>query len=62
MRTNEVIEKLKKQGCSFAKHKKRHDWWYSPITGNYFPIPRHGSKELPNGTKDNIELLSGVKL
>jgi len=60
MKTSEAVTKLKKQGCYFVKHKKRHDWWYSPTTGNHFPVPRHGTKDLPKGTKESIELLSGV--
>jgi predicted RNA binding protein YcfA (HicA-like mRNA interferase family) len=62
MKINEAMAKLKKRGCYFARHKGDHDWWYSPITKSYFPIPRHGAHELPDGTKARIEKLSGVKL
>ncbi len=62
MKTNEATAKLKKQGCYFVSHKGEHDWWYSPLTKMHFPVPRHGTHELPNGTKRSIEKLSGVKL
>ncbi|MGL4956804.1 MAG: type II toxin-antitoxin system HicA family toxin [Bacteroidales bacterium] len=62
MKTSEAVRKLKKGGCSFVEHGKEHDCWQSPITGMRFRIPRHGSQELPIGTKKNIEKASGVKL
>ena len=62
MKVNELERKLKAAGCWFVKHGKRHDIWFSPITNKHFPIPRHGAKEVPNGTLATIENESGVKL
>ena len=62
MKVNELERKLKAAGCWFVKHGKRHDIWFSPITNKHFPIPRHGAKEVPNGTLSTIENESGVKL
>ncbi|MBQ3740060.1 MAG: type II toxin-antitoxin system HicA family toxin [Bacteroidales bacterium] len=42
------------------KHGKRHDLWFSPITNSVFPIPRHGAKEVPDGTLDDIIKQSGI--
>lgn len=62
MKIHELERKLKDAGCYFITHGKRHDHWYSPITGKTFPIPRHGAKEIPNGTLSAIENESGVCL
>jgi predicted RNA binding protein YcfA (HicA-like mRNA interferase family) len=62
MKTSEATRKLTKNGCYFVEHGKEHDCWYSPITQKRFRVPRHGSQELPTGTRISIEKLSGVKL
>ena len=41
VKISEVIGKLKNNGCYFAAHKTNHDFWYSPISNNYFTVPRH---------------------
>lgn len=60
MKIKELERKLKVQGCYFMKHGKRHDLWFSPITNSVFPIPRHGAKEVPDGTLDDIIKQSGI--
>jgi len=62
MKTSEATKMLAKAGCYFVEHGGRHDCWFSPITQKRFRIPRHGSQELPTGTKKSIEKLAGVKL
>ena len=62
MKIHELERKLKASGCYFIQHGKRHDHWYSPITDKSFPIPRHGSKEIPSGTLKSISNESGVEL
>ena len=61
MKTSELIWMLKKAGCELIHHAKRHDEWYSPITGNYFQLPRHKSKELAVGTAESIMKKAGLK-
>jgi predicted RNA binding protein YcfA (HicA-like mRNA interferase family) len=60
MKTHELEKRLKEGGCRFVKHGRRHDIWYSPITDKHFPVPRHGAKEVPNGTLSVIANESGV--
>ncbi len=62
MKTKELERKLKEQGCYFVRHGKRHDIWYSTITHSHFPIPRHGAKEVPDGTLIDIICQSGIIL
>lgn len=61
MKVSEMIKKLKKIGCYILSHGKEHDEWYSPVTGKTFRVPRHPSKELPNGTENSIKKDAGLK-
>lgn len=60
MRTQELIKLLKKNKCKLIRHGKRHDIWYSEVTGKSFPVPRHKA-EVPKGTADSILADSGLK-
>lgn len=62
MKIHELEKKLKEAGCYFIMHGKKHDHWYSPISGQKFMIARHGAKEIPNGTLKSISEQSGVLL
>ena len=48
------------QGVIIKRNGANHDWWYSPITKQSFPIPRHGSHEVPKGTEKNIKKKAGI--
>ncbi len=61
MKINELIRLLKENGCYFVREGKRHEIWVSPLTGLEFPVPRHGSQELPTGTKNGILKDAGIK-
>ena len=61
MRINELRELLREKGCCCIRNGKRHEQWYSPLTGATFPVPRHGTKEVPNGTLRNILKQAGIK-
>lgn len=61
MKTNEFVRRLKDAGCTLVRHGGGHDKWYSPITGKSRFVPRHGTKEVPEGllkslTKDLLGL------
>ena len=60
MKINEVKRILRKYGCFLDENKKRHEWWFSPITGSHFPLPRHGAQDIPFGTLKSISELSGI--
>lgn len=62
MKKNELTKKPAANGCYMKLEKTNHEWWYSPKTKQYFAIPRHGSKEVADGTLNNISKQSGVKL
>lgn len=60
MRTSEFKKMLKDAGCYFVSHGKRHDKWFSPLTGNQFSVPRHDSQEIPTGTLGAIRKQAGI--
>ena len=61
MKTSELTRKLKMKGCYIVEHGKEHDKWYSPVTGKYFRVWRHPSKEIPSGTANRIMKDAGLK-
>ena len=61
MKTSELTKLLKEKGCKLIEHRGEHDYWFSPITGKEFPVPRHSSKEIPTGTANKIKKDAGLK-
>lgn len=62
MKVSELIKLLKKSGkCYLVEHGKEHDKWHSDLTGKNFMVPRHKSKELPEGTMNAILKDAGLK-
>jgi len=60
MKTSELTKLLLAAGCYIIRRGGNHDIWYSPITGEIFPVGRHKSKELPNGTVKGIREKAGI--
>ncbi len=61
MKTSELKRLLEKHGCKMIGQYNGHEKWYSPITGETFPIGRHPSKEIPTGTANKILKCAGLK-
>lgn len=62
MKYSELEKKLKKAGCYLEGTMGGHPLWYSPITGKFFKMSHHGSKEIASGTLKSIIKDSGVKV
>lgn len=60
MRVNELKKLLKSHGCYEIQPGKEHDVWFSPITQAKIRVPRHQSKEVPNGTLSSIMKQAGI--
>ncbi|MBQ2741642.1 MAG: type II toxin-antitoxin system HicA family toxin [Oscillospiraceae bacterium] len=60
MKLGELLKLLAKNNITLAQHGKRHDIYFSPITGKYFPIPRH-AKEIASGTLKSIKKDAGIE-
>lgn len=60
MKLSELLKLLSKNNIQFLQHGKRHDIYYSPITGKKIPVPRH-AKEIAEGTLKSIKKDAGLE-
>lgn len=61
MRYSELEKDLKKAGCKVFREGANHTMWYSPITGQCFPVSRHKTEEIPRGTLKSIRKAAGLE-
>ena len=61
MRYSELEKDLKKAGCKVFREGANHTIWYSSITGQYFPVSRHKTEEIPKGTLKSIRKAAGME-
>lgn len=60
MKLGELLKIFSKNNIKLLQHGKRHDIYYSPITGKTFPVPRH-AKEIAVGTLKSIKKDAGLE-
>lgn len=60
MKKSELLKLFSKNKIKIDRHGKRHDIYYSPITGKTFPVPRHAA-EIAIGTLNSILIDAGLK-
>ncbi|MCC8156131.1 MAG: type II toxin-antitoxin system HicA family toxin [Oscillospiraceae bacterium] len=60
MKQSELLKMFSKHNIKLSRHGKRHDIYYSPITGKEFPVPRH-AKEIADGTAKSIKKDAGLE-
>ena len=60
MKQSELLKFFAKNKIVIVQHGKRHDLYYSPITGKTVPVPRH-AKEIATGTLKNILKDAGLE-
>lgn len=58
---NELLKRLKKDGWYLHKHGGNHDLYRHSTKPNQLTVPRHGAKELANGTLNSILKGAGLK-
>lgn len=61
MKYSELYRELRENGCCVHHEGKRHTMWYSPITGETFPVGRHKDEDVPIGTLNSIRTAAGLK-
>ena len=61
MKYSELEKLLKKAGCTVHREGSNHTIWYSPITGKTFPVGRHRSEDVRQGTLKSIKRDAGLK-
>ena len=60
MRYSELEKELRKIKCTVVREDRNHAIWYSPLTGKTFPVSRHKTEEIPNGTLRSIQRDAGL--
>jgi predicted RNA binding protein YcfA (HicA-like mRNA interferase family) len=61
MTISELLKILKENGIILAEHGKKHDKYYSPITGNTFPISRDKKQDVGQDLLNKIKKQAGLK-
>lgn len=59
MKLSELLRLFAKNDIKLVQHGKRHDIYYSPVSGRRFPVPRH-AKEIAERTLKNIRKSAGL--
>jgi mRNA interferase HicA len=60
MRYNELLRRLKDDGW-FLVRTKKHQVYKHPVKKGIVTVPKHGSKEIPDGTLNSILKQAGLK-
>lgn len=61
MKYSELEKRLRQAGCYILKEGANHTIWFSPITGQKFPVGRHKTQDVPNGTLRSILKAAGIE-
>ncbi len=61
MKITELKRKLRAAGCYYESDGKNHEWWWSPITGQRFQVPRHMTADVGKELLRYLKDQSGVK-
>lgn len=61
MRFSELKQEFAAAGCYDTGRGKRHAHWFSPLTGQIFPMSRHDGEEVKKGMEMKLRKLAGVK-
>lgn len=58
MKRSELLRELRRAGCHFHRHGRRHDLYINPATGKKAPVPRHA--EIKNSLAELIRKQLGI--
>ena len=61
MKYSELEKLIKQAGCYKLKEGANHTIWYSPITGQKFPVGRHRTEDVPTRTLKSIKRAAGIE-
>ncbi len=61
MKYSELEKLLREAGCRVDHEGSNHRIWYSPITGQTFPVGRHKNEDVRKGTLNSILRAAGLK-
>lgn len=60
MKVSEFRRKIENIGCYVQRHGARHDIYFSPKTGETFPVSRHSGEEIALGTLKSMSKKAGL--
>ena len=61
MKYSELEKMLRAAGCRPEREGNNHRIWFSPITGERFPVGYHKTKDVPRGTLKSILVAAGLE-
>lgn len=61
MKYSELEKMLKEAGCRKYSEGANHTMWINPQTGKKFPVSRHKTQDVPNGTLQSIKKSAGLE-
>lgn len=61
MKYSELEKMLRNAGCRVEREGRNHTIWFSPITGEKFPVGRHKTEDVKPGTLKSILTAAGLK-
>ena len=61
MKYSELKKLLKKAGCRIEYQGANHEMWYCPKTEKRFPVGRHNTQDVKNGTLRSIMKAAGIE-
>lgn len=61
MKYSELEKLLRSAGCYPDHEGRNHRVWYSPVTGEYFPVGYHKTQDVPRGTLKSIIRAAGLE-
>ena len=61
MKYSELYKELREAGCTIDHEGSNHTIWFSPITGQSFPVGRHKNEDVRTGTLNAIRKAAGLK-
>lgn len=59
-RQGELKREFRQAGCRKESEGGNHEWWYSPITGEWFQMGRHDNEEVHKGMEMKLRKQAGV--
>lgn len=61
MKYSELEKILRNHGCTPVMEGHKHRLWYSPITGERFPVGHHKTEDVKPGTLKSILKAAGIE-
>jgi predicted RNA binding protein YcfA (HicA-like mRNA interferase family) len=61
MKYSELKKVLRQHGCYKINEGRSHEIWFSPMSGQSFPVGRHNTEDVRKGIYNIILKQAGIK-